>query len=252
MAEEIEKKTLKRKAPVHMSEPLGRQKSIRGDSSTSWEKLIVGLLIAIVFIYGFNTYQLVQIKSMDFSSIGLSEASLSTSTNIAAGLDVIPKGVPKTYGSELGVSFSDVTPSNPQLADATIKKMSAFDQQITLTGDDLQRYIATVSQISCEYCCGAQSIIFNDGKPACGCAHSYAMRGIAKYLIQNHGEEYTNDQILEELGKWKTLFFPGQISAKAEVLKAQGVELNYINLASNKYRGAEKGAQSGGQMVGGC
>ncbi|KKK51713.1 hypothetical protein LCGC14_3112180, partial [marine sediment metagenome] len=30
-----------------------------------------------------------------------------------------------------------------------------------------------------------------------------------------------------------------------------GIELNYINLASNKHRGIEKGQASGG-MVGGC
>jgi len=36
------------------------------------------------------------------------------------------------------------------------------------------------------------------------------------------------------------------------VLEAQGIELNYINLASNKYRGIEKGQQASGGMVGGC
>ena len=79
------------------------------------------------------------------------------------------------------------------------------------------------------------------------------MRGLAKYLIKYHGTEFSDEQILEELGKWKVLFFPGVHQQKAAVLKSQGIELNYINLASNKYRGAEKGqASSGGAMVGGC
>ena len=74
----------------------------------------------------------------------------------------------------------------------------------------------------------------------------------SKYLLQNH-PEMTNDQILEELGKWKTLFFPSTLAQKALVLKEKGIELNYINLASNKYRGIEKGeVQSGSSMVGGC
>ena len=116
----------------------------------------------------------------------------------------------------------------------------------------MQRYIDIGLQISCEYCCGADSIIFSNGKAACGCAHSYAMRGLAKYLIKNHGTEFTDDEILEELGKWKVLFFPGIHETKAAVLKSKGIELNYINLASNKYRGIETGQQSSSGMVGGC
>lgn len=66
-----------------------------------------------------------------------------------------------------------------------------------------------------------------------------------------NGSEYTDEQILAELGKWKTLFFPTIIAQKAEVLKSKGIDYkDYINLASNKYRGIESGATGG--MVGGC
>ena len=77
------------------------------------------------------------------------------------------------------------------------------------------------------------------------------MRGLAKYLIKNHPKEFSDDEILGELGKWKVLFFPDIHKTKAAVLKEQGIEINYINLASNKYRGIEKGS-SAGEMVGGC
>ncbi|MEK6836786.1 MAG: hypothetical protein AABX94_03915, partial [Nanoarchaeota archaeon] len=63
-------------------------------------------------------------------------------------------------------------------------------------------------------------------------------------------------EILDELGKWKVLFFPGIHEKKAEALKASGVDYtNYVNLASNIYRGAENQASAGSgnsQMVGGC
>ncbi len=173
-------------------------------------------------------------------------------------IDVSPKGIPGIYGAELGVSFDDVSPTDPQKADETIAVLSAFDQEksgkfIGLQGEKLGRYIKIASQISCEYCCGAESIIFPGGQAACGCAHSYSMRGLAKYLLEKHPDEFTDDQILEEMGKWKTLYFPGALSQKAQALKDNGIELNYINLASNKYRGIEKGAgQGGGAMVGGC
>ena len=77
------------------------------------------------------------------------------------------------------------------------------------------------------------------------------MRGLTKYLIKFHGDEYSDAEILEEVGKWKVLFFPEIHEAKAEILKSNGIEINYINLASNKYRGIEQGQTSGG-MVGGC
>ncbi len=226
--------------------------------SESLGKLTIGLLIATLFIVLFNSVQIGKLNGLEVTGAATTNAGSATQTvNLLANSKVIPKGVPNIYGKELGVSYDDVSASNIQKADATIKKLAVLDQQLTLTGKDLERYITIVSQISCEYCCGADSIIFPDGKAACGCAHSFAMRGLAKYLIKNHPTEFTNDQILEELGKWKTLFFPGPLTAKAGVLEGKGIELSYINLASNKYRGAEQGAptsgaQSNNAQVGGC
>ena len=99
-------------------------------------------------------------------------------------------------------------------------------------------------------------VIFENGERACGCAHSYAMRGLAKYLLVNH-PEMSDYEILNELGKWKVLFFPGIHEKKAQVLKANGIDTaDYVNLASNLYRGAENQATtstgSNSQMVGGC
>ncbi|MBI4015976.1 MAG: hypothetical protein HY362_04635 [Candidatus Aenigmarchaeota archaeon] len=232
--------------------------------SEELERISFGLMIAALFIVGFNT---MQINSLVGEKNSLATASVSntvtgnvissvvSTTQIqqsqVSGIDVAPKGVPSIYGEELKVSFDDVSVTNPQKADATINKLGVLDDQITLSAEEMTRYIDIAGRISCEYCCGAASIIFPNGNAACGCAHSYAMRGLAKYLLKNHGSEYTNDQILDELGKWKTLFFPGPTAAKAKILKDKGIELNYINLASNKYRGIEKGT-GGSSMVGGC
>ncbi len=188
---------------------------------------------------------------------GLGKSSSGTSQGIGtvSASDIIPTGVPPVYGKELQISYDDVSASNPQLADATIGVLSNIDRSETLEGAELQRYIDILynleNGISCEYCCGARSVIFETGDPACGCAHSYAIRGLAKYLIKYHGDEYTDEEILGEVGKWKVLFFPGIHEEKAKALEEQGIETNYINLASNKYRGIEQGQSSGG-MVGGC
>lgn len=181
---------------------------------------------------------------------GTTGNSVSTGIGTVSASSVIPTGVPDIYGEELGVSFDDVSTNNPKLADSTIKKLRNYEE-LELNSGQMDRYILIGSSISCEYCCGAKALIFSNGERACGCAHSYAMRGLAKYLLTEH-PEMSDEEILSELGKWKTLFFPGVMQGKAQVLEDNGIDsTDYINLASNKYRGIEKGQASGG-MVGGC
>ena len=189
------------------------------------ENLIIALVFIAILVIGFNSYQMQEQQNKVAES--------------ASDIDVLPKGIPEIYGNELGVSYDDVSVTDQKKADATIAKLGTLDKQISLSGKDKERYISVVSQLSCEYCCGTDSIITKDGNAACGCQHSFAMRGLAKYLIKNHPNEFSDDAILEELGKWKTLFFPSEITKKAAALKGKGIELNYINLASNKYRNIE-------------
>ena len=203
----------------------------------------IALIAVILLLISYN------IGRVWGSSMGLNGKSITGFFSDS----IIPSGEPSIYGQELGIRYDDISPNDPIKADQTIAVLKNLDIILTLDDEKLKRYIEIGLQISCEYCCGAESIIFSNGQPACGCAHSYAMRGLAKYLLINHGSEYTNDQILEEMGKWKVLFFPWIHEAKAEALKLQGIKVDYINLASNKYRGIEKGqASSGAEMVGGC
>lgn len=244
-------------------------------SKNTISKLIVLFIVIGVALTAYNQLQILGIKS------GLSQ-------NLATGLtfvqaEVIPTGMPEIYGQELNIRYDDVNQNNPELADKTITVMGLLDKSINLEGEQLERYIDITSEMSCEYCCGTNSIIVRredaaeldkkideaisagkitreqgesfrrtPGIPACGCAHSFAMRGLAKYLILNHGSEFTNEEILNELGKWKTLFFPGQMAAKADALKNKNIEFSYANLGSNRYRGIEAESSGNSQMVGGC
>ncbi len=191
--------------------------------------LVINLFLIFVLLLsmGINqavvakTYDQMGMKSDVFKAItgAVIKTKLSDSGNVAlagnATADaiklVISQGVPEVYGPELAVSYDAVQQSMNVLLqyDPTYGK-----QKIVLTGDDLNRYIDIGSKIACEYCCGATSIVFKDGQAACGCAHSQAMRGLAAYLIKNHGAEYTNDQILRELARWKGMFFPKQMIQK--------------------------------------
>jgi hypothetical protein len=201
-------------------------------------------VLALLIVYNVG-----KISSKDVTTGG----SVTTAPGIVSASKIMPQGVPDVYGKELGVSFDDVSASNPGLADATMAKLTKYED-MQLNAERMQRYVKIGSSIACEYCCGAQSLVFSNGQRACGCAHSYAMRGLAKYLLTKH-PDITDEQILNELGKWKVLFFPGVHEQKAQALTAKGVDpTNYINLASNLYRGAEKGQTqpAGGGMVGGC
>jgi hypothetical protein len=199
--------------------------------------VIVTLLLVIVFNFG---------RIYAGSGTGI-----ATGIPLVSASEIIPKGVPVIYGKEMGVSYDDVSLNNPKLADATIAKLTIYED-IALNDEQMTRYIKIGGSISCEYCCGANAIIFSNGERACGCAHSYAMRGLAKYLLTKH-PDMSDEDILSELGKWKVLFFPGIHETKAQVLESKGIDSkNYINLASNLYRGIEQGQSSSGGMVGGC
>lgn len=189
------------------------------------------LLFALILSLGINQFIIVKInkaigapsileKIVKIGKIGSTSAddqNLSGDIISDAIKLVISAGTPEIYGTELGVSFNQVQPS--------MNIMRKYDptygqEKITLIGDDLNRYIDIGLKISCEYCCGAKSIIRSDGEAACGCAHSIAMRGLMAYLIQNHGLEYSNDEILRELARWKGVYFPKQMIKKmAEQLR---------------------------------
>ena len=205
----------------------------------------LGIIAILLLVITFNVGKI-------YSSPGSEAGGFATGITAVSASKIIPKGIPSVYGKEIGVFYDDVSPNNPTLADATIAKLTQYED-MQLNSEQMDRYIKIGSSISCEYCCGAKAIIFSNGERACGCAHSYAMRGLAKYLLTKH-PDMADEEILNELGKWKVLFFPGVHEQKAQVLEANGIDsTNYINLASNLYRGIEQGqAANSGGMVGGC
>ena len=209
---------------------------------TDWEfyaQVVIVVVLSGILIYSYSGKQ-------TGNTLGIGTVSAS---------EIIPQGVPAVYGEELGIRYDDVSPNNLKKTEDTITLLGNIDRVENLEGAEFERYIDILYKqyngIACEYCCGARSVIFSNGQAACGCAHSYAMRGLAKYLIKYHGDEFTDEQILTEVGKWKTLFFPGILEGKAQAMKSYGIQVDYINLTTNAYRGIEQGQASGG-MVGGC
>ena len=193
-------------------------------------KLNLFLGIAILGILIFNQFQINGVNKSDFTETVV--GTLSDTIKLESALkEISPKGIPDVYGSELGISY-----------DEPIKGMTILNQYDDLNGPDgrgtkaivlnqdkQSRYVKITNMIGCEFCCGAQTITTKTGEPACGCAHSGAMRGLAKYILQNH-PEMNDEQILNELVKWKILFFPKDMAQ--QYLERKGIQINSNNLES--------------------
>lgn len=183
------------------------------------------LLIFLILFFVLNTvllrslYGILGMKMVPISFASEPSISLSGSLDDDVVSLVIAQGVPKIYGAELALSFDNVQDS--------MNKMAVYDPDygrsaIKLQGEALTRYTAVATQISCEFCCGAKSIVFADGKAACGCAHSQAMRGLLAYLLTKYPDRYSDDELLRELARWKGRYFPKQMMKKmAEQVSGQ-------------------------------
>ncbi len=112
--------------------------------------------------------------------------------------NIIPRGVPSSYGAEAGVSFDD-----PIAA----QKLWAKGRAIQLGSAEQQRWERIVNSFTCDYCCGSPknpTIITR-----CGCAHAQAAQGMAKWFIKNHGSQYSDEEIYGEMARWYALWYPG-------------------------------------------
>lgn len=136
----------------------------------------------------------------------------------------LPIGIPDVYGKELDVNFDGVQESMDRMR-VMGPTYGTGEGKIALEGDELKRFIAIGQLTACEYCCGVTTLVDDEGKAACGCAHSIVMRGLAAYLIKNHSDKFTDEEILAEVNKWKKVFFPKQtLTATFEELKESGDE----------------------------
>lgn len=165
------------------------------------------------------------------SGSGDSGAAASTGDEVQDAINaVIPTGTPTVYGEEIGVSFDTVGDCKTQGSCLALANLDDPNPKNSLSPEQLERFVRIGNQIGCDVCCGLKVITRPDGSRPCGCAHSFAMRGLAQYLIKTHGSEYTDEQLLAELGRWKNLFFPKW--AVQNYLQSKGGNVDTTNLPS--------------------
>ncbi len=138
-------------------------------------------------------------KSIVKSLPTISELSIVPSTGDAAQdllNNVVPKGTP-WYGQEAQVSFDDLI---------TSQKNWATYRSLKLTSAEEERWDRIVNSFTCDYCCGSPqnpTIITR-----CGCAHSSAAQGMAKWFIKNYGDKYSDEEIYGEMARWYAGWYP--------------------------------------------
>lgn len=120
---------------------------------------------------------------------------------------MLPTGTPEYSEALGGISFDDPINSLDYLAKWYYPLTKEVEENDPETW---QRYLGLAAEprgISCEFCCGigAQGIT-KEGKSRCGCQHNPAVLSLTMGLIQS--TDYNDAEVLREVMRWKTLFFP--------------------------------------------
>lgn len=149
---------------------------------------------------------------MSISSTAMAVASvfpelneLSTESEIMAFM--IPSGMPSYSDALGGVTFDEPIKSMEYLA----RWYQPLSAEIREKNPEIwKRYIALAAAprgISCEYCCGiGPQAIDSTGRIMCGCQHVPALQAVTLGLIKY--TDYSDAEVLREVMRWKTMFFP--------------------------------------------
>ncbi len=234
-------------------------KKSRHNSNGGSNRILIYLIVVAAALLVFNQVQILSLASAvkgsgshrgsgggDIGNIDITQIK-STAQTLAAvfPLDeaqtsddvmnmIFPTGTPD-YGEDLGVSFDD-----PINSLSTLAKMyrPLKDEVKSSNPEAFQRFVNLASSplgISCEFCCGVGPAgADKNGNPRCGCQHNPALLSVALYLSAY--TDYTDGEILREVMKWKTLFFPK----------------NMIDLGSKIAGGDSSVLENLPGMVGGC
>lgn len=120
------------------------------------------------------------------------------SGNALADAKVVMLARGKPFYAPDDIAFDD--PINAQ------KKWGSFVKSINLSGEIYSRYQKLISSMVCSYCCGTPTSVTTINR--CGCAHARAVQGFYKYMLQNYGGEYSDDQLLGEAHRWYAIWYP--------------------------------------------
>ena len=210
-------------------------------------------------------------KLVEWPTISETPASKSTGNPTQDAIAaVVPTGTPfyilEGPGSEKlkGASFDDPLASQKVWASLLGSKRFGTANAIQLSPEEDKRWQKLTSVFTCDFCCGGPNIVTTISH--CGCAHSYAWQGMATFFIKNY-PQYTDEQILGEMTKWKGLWYPQGMIQDYLVFTGQqpasilthggsvGIKQQFLQQAPNAQQQTHAQATPLDQlpsMVGGC
>lgn len=180
-------------------------------------KLLYALLVVALALAAFNQMAIGSLSQSVSGNVVATESTRETTVtydpqNLQAAVNaVIPTGT-ATFG-DLEINYDKPIEALEMLAkmDGDLYPDGVM-HFADLAPEQQQRYIQIGTSIACEYCCGATTLVQRNGQPACGCAHSAAMRGLAMYLLKN--TDLNNEEILNAITDVKAISFPQQMVQK--------------------------------------
>lgn len=220
---------------------------------THYEYYLIAIVAILILLNQFQILQIsdpIKYRMRGYSSGDLKDVDITQIKSTAQGISLlfpidqmktvddtiaimIPTGTPE-YGNEMGVTYDD--PINSM--NAMVKAYPSLKQQAQQNPEIWQHYLSLAAAprgISCEFCCGVgPQGIDSKGNLKCGCAHSPAVQTVTLWLLQN--TDYSDAEILKEVYRWKSLFFPK----------------NMVEIASKISGGDTSVLQDLPGMVGGC
>ena len=148
-------------------------------------------------------------KLVEWTTISETPAPKSTGNPTQDAIAaVVPTGTPSYIldgpGAEKvrGATFDDPVTSQKVWASLLGSRRFGTENAIQLTPEEEKRWQKLTSVFTCDFCCGGPNSVTTIAQ--CGCAHSYAWQGMAKFFIKYY-PNYTDEQILGEMTKWKGL-----------------------------------------------
>ncbi|MBS3114515.1 hypothetical protein J4448_05425 [Candidatus Woesearchaeota archaeon] len=151
-------------------------------------------------------------KLVEWTAISETSAPKSTGNPTQDAIAaVVSTGTPfyvlEGPGSEKikGATFDDPLTSQKVWASLLGSKRFGTSNTVQLTPEEEQRWKKIVSVFTCDYCCGGPNSVTTINR--CGCAHSYAWQGMAKFFIKYY-PTYSDEQIMGEMTKWKGIWYP--------------------------------------------
>lgn len=121
------------------------------------------------------------------------------SGNMLADAKVVMIATGKPFYAPGNVTFDD--PLNAQ------KEWGGMETSIKLTSEQESKYNNLITRLmTCSYCCGDPNQVTMNKN--CGCAHAKAVRGFYRYMIQNYGDQYSDEQLVGESHRWYALWYP--------------------------------------------